>query len=343
MITKVYDKIKLILKENWKFFVIFIILLLTFTYEFPYYIDAPGGIMDVSTKITMKETTTSEGSFNLAYVSELRGTIPTLLIATLNPNWDILKIEDVLYENQTPEEMLLRDQLLLQESLSNAVIVAYQKAGKPLNIESEKIYVGYKDKNSITTLQVGDQILSINGNKITSKEQLFESIESFSTNTVIEIEVLNQGKIFTRSATIREVEGRKMIGIVLTQINEIKMTPQVKFNFSKNESGPSGGFMTALSLYDMLLNEDLTKGRLIVGTGTISIDGSIGSIGGVKYKLKSAVKEGAEIFFVPAGENYKEALELQRKYHYDIQIVSVEHFDEAITYLKHLSEEAKID
>ena len=57
-----------------------------------------------------------------------------------------------------------------------------------------------------------------------------------------------------------------------------------------------------------LTEEDITKGKKIVGTGTIEEDGSVGSIGGVKYKLNGAVRQKADIFLVPAGENYEEAL-----------------------------------
>ena len=59
---------------------------------------------------------------------------------------------------------------------------------------------------------------------------------------------------------------------------------------------------TALLIYDYLTEEDITKGRTIVGTGTIDENGNVGSIGGVKYKLKGAVKNKAEIFLVPNGK-----------------------------------------
>lgn len=94
--------------------------------------------------------------------------------------------------------------------------------------------------------------------------------------------------------------------------------------------------MTALSIYNMLTEEDLTKGHTIVGTGTIELDGTVGSIGGVKYKLAGAVKKKAEIFLVPAGENYEEALELQKKEQYDIQIIPIGHIDDALEYLENL-------
>lgn len=336
MLTKVYDKVKQFLNNEWKFFLLVVVISFITMFEFPYYIDTPGGLLDVSDRIEIKDSYQSEGSFNLAYVSEIKATIPTLLIAWLHPDWDILKEEDMLYDNETAKDLMLRDQLLLQEAVGNAIIVGFGKALKNVEIKSEKVYVGYVLEDADTTLKVGDQILEVNGIKVENKEQLSKLTQTFKKGEKIELKVLYEGKEKTRSATLKEVEGRILVGIILTQISEVETNPEVEFHFKKSESGPSGGLMTALSIYNMLTEEDLTKGKRIVGTGTIELDGSVGSIGGVKYKLKGAVKKKAEIFFVPAGENYEEAMKLKEKNNYKIEVISVAHIDDAINYLKNL-------
>lgn len=336
MLTKVYDKIKQFLNNEWKFFLLVVVISFITMFEFPYYIDTPGGLLDVSDRIEIKDSYQSEGSFNLAYVSEIKATIPTLLIAWFHPDWDILKEEDMLYDNETAKDLMLRDQLLLQEAVGNAIIVGFGKALKKVEIKSEKVYVGYVLEDADTTLKVGDQILEVNGIKVENKEQLSKLTQTFKKGEKIELKVLYEGKEKLRSATLKEVEGRILVGIILTQISEVETNPEVEFHFKKSESGPSGGLMTALSIYNMLTEEDLTKGKRIVGTGTIELDGSVGSIGGVKYKLKGAVKKKAEIFFVPAGENYEEAMKLKEKNNYKIEVISVAHIDDAINYLKNL-------
>ena len=94
--------------------------------------------------------------------------------------------------------------------------------------------------------------------------------------------------------------------------------------------------MTSLAIYDALIDEDLTNGLTISGTGTIDIDGNVGSIGGVKYKLKGAINNKADIFFVPNGENYDEAIKIAEEKKYDIKIIGVSTLKEAITYLENL-------
>ena len=92
--------------------------------------------------------------------------------------------------------------------------------------------------------------------------------------------------------------------------------------------------MLSLAIYDYLTNEDIARNRKIVGTGTIDSDGKVGSIGGVKYKLKGAVKNKADIFIVPDGENYEEVMKLVNENNYNIKIIKAITLDNVIEELK---------
>ena len=59
--------------------------------------------------------------------------------------------------------------------------------------------------------------------------------------------------------------------------------PKVKIN-SHEIGGPSAGLMFTLEIYNQLVEEDLTKGREIAGTGTINEKGEVGPIGGINQK-----------------------------------------------------------
>ena len=108
---------------------------------------------------------------------------------------------------------------------------------------------------------------------------------------------------------------------------------QIKLQAKTNESGPSGGLMMSLSIYDAISPLDLAKGRKIIGTGTIAPDGTVGAIGGVKYKLIGAVKNKADIFLVPK-DNYEEAKKVAKDYKFNIRIISVSSLKEAIKELE---------
>ena len=91
--------------------------------------------------------------------------------------------------------------------------------------------------------------------------------------------------------------------------------------------------MLALTIYNAISDDDIIKGRNISGTGTISSDGSVGEIDGVKYKIMGAAKNNMDIAFVPSN-NYEEAIETKEKYNYDIEIIKVDTFDELVEYLR---------
>lgn len=70
--------------------------------------------------------------------------------------------------------------------------------------------------------------------------------------------------------------------------------------------GPSAGLLFSLGIVDKLDGDgrggDLTGGRTIAGTGTITPDGKVGAVGGVALKTQAARRDGATVFLVPKDE-----------------------------------------
>lgn len=330
------EKIKDILsfiKNNIPVIVAYVIAAFLTLYEFPYYIDATGGAIDVSERVKVENKYDSEGSFNMAYVRELPGTAVMLFIAKLNPKWDIVKLEDVLLENETEEDDRNRNKLLLSESTNNAIRIAYGLAGKKVEIESSDLIITLVTPEAKTDVEIGDILLSIDGNKLNSYEEFKSIITSHKAGDTLNFVVRRDDKELKKTAIIYEEEGEVYVGMGVALSTKLKTDPELTLEFKDSESGPSGGLMTALAIYDSLIEYDLTRGLKIVGTGTIEADGTVGPIGGVKYKLNGAVRKKADLFFVPAGENYKEALKYKKEYDYDIKIVAVEKISDAVKYL----------
>ena len=57
----------------------------------------------------------------------------------------------------------------------------------------------------------------------------------------------------------------------------------------------------AIGIIELLTPKDILQGRHVSGTGTISLDGQVGPIGGINEKIRAAHKAGAEIFLAPEG------------------------------------------
>ena len=333
MLYKLYEKIRKIIKEYYKFFITFFVVLILCTIEFPYYIEAPGGIINIADKIEIKNSHKSKGSLNMAYVSEYKATIPTIIMAKLNSDWELIKRE-TSDSNQTTEDDYFRNRILLKEANQNAVTVAYNSAGIDVNLKNTKVYVTYVLKEANTDLKVGDQILEINGKKISSKSDIKSVIDDVSLDSVLEIKVINDAKEYKRTAKIIKYMDSYILGITIGEVSDIETNPEIKFKFNDSEMGPSGGLMMSLAIYNALTEYDIANGKKVVGTGTIDALGNVGIIDGIEYKIKGAVKEDADIFLVPAGENYEEAKKTIIDNDYSIDLVPVNTFTEALEYLK---------
>ncbi|HVL51886.1 MAG TPA: hypothetical protein VM754_10350, partial [Actinomycetota bacterium] len=100
--------------------------------------------------------------------------------------------------------------------------------------------------------------------------------------------------------------------------------------------------MYSLSIYDRLVPEDLTKGWIIAGTGTIDNEnriGVVGTVGSVGLKVRAAGRIGAQVFMVP-----KQEAEAAREAAGDgMQVIGVSTLKEAIGELRQLppAEDAK--
>lgn len=334
MFNKLYEKTKPLIKKITPFLIILITFFIL-TMDLPYYISAPGGL--INTKEKINESIKTKGSLNMTYVSEMHANIPTLFWALIDKNWDIEKEKDTVTGHESIEDLQYRNKMLLKEANCNALKVAYENSNVKYEITNTKIYITYIDDLSKTNLKVGDQIIKVDGKKINSKESLYKLIQNKKIGQKVYFTVLKDGKEETKYATLIDVNGKPKVGALVTNTFDLKSNKKITFNFKDSESGPSGGLMLALTIYSSLNNVDLTHGKTIAGTGTIEENGDVGPISGVKYKLIGAYDKGAQIFLVPDGENYKEAKKVKEEKGYDIDIVPVKNFKEALKYLENLS------
>lgn len=332
MINNIYVKIKKIIKNNLKELIIYLFLLLILTFPLPYFIYVGGGLIDLEERIKLDSN--ERGTYHLAYVKQIRATIPTYLISLINSKWEREEIaKSTIDDKENALDVLKRERLYLEEANNHAIINAYKLANKEITIKENYYKIIYVHASSDTNVKVGDTLLSVNGKSVSNNAEYKNYLKSLKEGDKVSVKVLRNNKEVECYAKLISLNGEVVIGVYLVNIYDIKTSPEIELNFSQNESGPSGGFMLSLAIYDRLVDDDLTKGRKIAGTGTIDALGNVGEIGGVKYKLMGAVKDKADIFFVPK-ENYKEALMVKKKYNYQIDLVSVSNIQEAISYLE---------
>jgi PDZ domain-containing protein len=104
--------------------------------------------------------------------------------------------------------------------------------------------------------------------------------------------------------------------------------------------GPSAGLAFTLALIDELSPGNLTGGRNIAVTGTISLDGSVGAIGGLPQKVSAVHQNDIDVFLVPASQ--VELADSERRQRLEdagkgeVEIIPVATLDEALDVLVEL-------
>lgn len=334
MINKYYANIKKIIRENIGFFIIWFVVILLFLGDTPYLIYTPGSYIDLKTRLDVDTDNKTSGTFGMAYVSVVKASPIFIGISYLNKNWDLISKDKVKYDDETLKDAEKRDKISMDEAVSNAKIAAFKEALGTYNIDDVHHIITYLDSND-TELKLFDEIKSVDGITINNLEDIRNVVATKQIGTKMNIEVIRNEKLITVSSSVYEIDGRKILGISLTDVYDVTTNPEVEIKIKSNESGPSGGLMMSLSIYNSLVSEDISKGKKIIGTGTIDVNGNVGEIGGVKYKLIGAVKNKADVFLCPK-ENYEEAVKVAKDNNYDIKIVAVSTLKEAIEELENL-------
>lgn len=325
------DKIKKILKENYKFIIVLTILVLLMYIRLPYYAMAPGGTIDITDRVVMDNyTSENKGSINMLYVSEYEITPLSYIIAKLS-SWQIEKEQTRKISNETVEEINERDKIMRDNSLDIATMVAYQNASKKIEIKDKKnIIIATTRDNG---LKIGDIITKVDNIKCNDIKEIQNIISKKAIGDEIKFTIIRNNKEKEITTKVSKEGNTKAVGVIIITEYEYDTDPQIDIKFKSTERGASGGLMLTLTIYNAISDEDIIKGRNIAGTGTISADGSVGEIDGIKYKIMGAAKNKMDIVFVPSA-NYEEAIKTKEKYNYKLNIIKVDNFSEAVEYLK---------
>ncbi|MCJ1907145.1 SepM family pheromone-processing serine protease [Planococcus ruber] len=315
------------------------------TYRLDLYITRPGGAYELSPLVKVEGgDEDDEGTLSLMTVSMLNATPSLYLYAKVKDGYKILKPEEVRSPHESDEEYNVRQLKLMSDSQINALQVAFEQAELPYEVTNNGVFVlnvlegGAADG----TLQAGDQVLSIDGNEFSAQQDFVDYISSKKEGESVEVVYERDDRKITNEIELAPLPSepeRIGLGISFVENKDIMTTPKVEID-SDSIGGPSAGLMFTLEIINQLLDEDITKGYNVAGTGTMSSDGSVGRIGGIDQKIIAADNEGIEIFFAPDDEaegidetNYDVAVETAEKIKSDMEIVPVQNVNDALDYL----------
>ena len=320
------EKIKKFFKENYKEIIFLLIMFLVINIELPYYIEAPGGTINLTKRIE-KNYDASKGSLNMLYVTEYKGNIVTVLLSKVIKSWDLYEIKNQQISDEDSNDIYIRNKVMLDNSINNATYVAYTEAGKDITIKDKENVVIATTKDN--KFKIGDIILSIDDIEVENIKTIKEYLNSKNPGDTVELIVKRNNKEKSIKVTL---DKDKIIGVSIITNYTYETDDDLNIAFRSGEGGSSGGLILTLGIYSEITGIDILKGRNIAGTGTIDIDGTVGEIDGIKYKIAGAVRKHMDLVLVSPA-NYEEAKQVIKENNYDIELVEVSTFKEAIDYL----------
>ncbi|GIO06315.1 hypothetical protein J31TS6_23430 [Brevibacillus reuszeri] len=328
---------------SWTLALISVLLGLSFFIPTNYYVTRPGSAIELGPMIEVEGGKKDEtGSFMLTTVRMGEANLAWYVYAQVASDAELMPKELVVSKGENSEDFVRREQAVMDNSQKIAEAVAFRLAGYDVKVEKQGVWVmgtleGLPAKQ---VLKIGDVITSVDGVRTAEAKDLLQALAKKSAGDKVEITYIRDGQEAKTMLTLVPLPESKAVGIGVRPDNKQNISiPKTVSIASQGIGGPSAGLMMTLEIYDQLNTSlDLTKGYKIAGTGTISLDGTVGRIGGINHKVIAADKAGAEIFFAPqdtpdANSNYEEALATAKRIKTNMKVVPVKTVGDAVTYL----------
>jgi PDZ domain-containing protein len=304
------------------------------TLPVPYVVESPGPTYNTLGEsqgspvisISGRETYPATGNLDLTTVYVDGGpngpvSILDAFSAWIDPSKAVHPVELLYPTGTTKEEAEEQSSVAMTTSQENAVASALKELDIPFG---QQLQAADLSENSASAgkIQPGDILKTINGKDITALAVVQEELAA-GNGAPVSVVVERDGQSVTETITPKDNgEGRFILGVMLKYLFTFPFEVEISL---EKVGGPSAGLMFSLGIIDTVTPGDLTGGKHIAGTGTISPDGLVGPIGGIEQKLQGARAGGATLFLAPAAN----CQEVAGRIPDGLQVVRVETLAEA--------------
>ena len=290
------------------------------------------------------ETYPTDGSLDLltVQVQGNREHTPSwfeLAMAWFDPSRAVMPIDAIFPADQTTDERNEESAQMMVDSQHEATAAALTELGYDVG-GTLSVYSVIDGAAAEGILEQGDLILEANGEELTDVSTL-RSVINEGEGAPVELLIERDGEQQTVEVTPKETtdEAGKttwILGVNLTTDYDFPIDVTIQLN---NVGGPSAGMMFALGIIDTLTPGELNGGEQVAGTGTITADGEVGPIGGIRQKMWGALDAGAQWFLAPEAN----CDEVVGHIPGDLRVFSVEDLDDALAVLDAVSSDGDLD
>ena len=249
------------------------------------------------------ETYPTSGTLDMTTVRESGGPRGGLTFFDAVGSWfnsqDAVVPRELVYpDDVSGEEVKQRNAALFSTSESDAVAAALNYLDLPITTELVATAV-VSDAPADGVFQPRDEIVSVNGTPVKQPSDVVQAVQGEPVGTTFDFGIRRASEdmmVQVTSAPNSANDDKPYIGISVGELYSADF--DIDFTL-QDVGGPSAGLMFATGIVDKLTPENLNGGGNVAGTGTITPNGEIGPIGGIRQKLAGARNTGAELFLMP--------------------------------------------
>lgn len=268
-------------------------------------------------QITGTETFPVSGTLDMTTVLESGGprgglTFLDAIASWIDPSDAVVPRELLFPDDITGDEVRQRQAFLFSTSESNAVAAAMGHLGLPVTTRVVVDAV-YSDTPAFGQFEARDEIIAVDGTQVTTPSDVVDAVRSAPAGTTLEFTVLRTPADDASDAESASEPSEQAVTVTSADNPDSPGTPYIGVGVStlygadfpidftlEDVGGPSAGLIFATGIVDKLTPGDLTAGGHVAGTGTITAEGQVGPIGGIRQKLAGAREAGASLFVMPA-------------------------------------------
>lgn len=187
-----------------------------------------------------------------------------------------------------------------------AAAVAFRELGERVTFGGDGAVVDrvLPGSPAVGLLQPGDLIEQVNGRPVDNSVEVIDIVGRLPPGSRVRLQLRRGG--VPAAPVLRTVPSRpgdtrlhsRMAVEMSTSGLEISLPRPVEIN-SGQVVGPSAGLAFALFIYDARSADDLLRGRFVVATGSLSVDGQVLEVGRIRQKAIAAQQAGRDILLVP--------------------------------------------
>ena len=307
-------------------------LLVFLLWPTPYLVTFPGMTINMN-RYAAVEGGSPKGTIQGVLVMERPAFLIDWVLARLFPHYEFKPRQNLgmsLGEYETMVRIMKTD----ADAISAAIALQKAGLGQGIVAEGAAIVRILPDSPAKDSLAPGDIIVGVNGQPVLSYSALIEAMAGITPGDTVQLSIRRNGgdPITLTVPTMASADdpGRAVFGIQVEDSFQADLTRSVEYRpYIAHIGGPSHGAILALALLDQLTPGGVTHGNRVAGTGTLGPDGTVGPIGGIRQKAYVVERAGADVFFVPEGQEQE-----ARQAAGSLNIVPVRTLDDMLEWLQ---------